>query len=164
MIPECSLCDSSRTGFWSPATDSDTGIKEPESTILNMGRIGESSHRKPVTAISGVGRAVTMGPPWCCSGKEPACRCRRRVLDPWVGKIPWSRKWQPTAVFLPGKSHGQRSLVAYSPQGHKESDTTEQHFHFHLDYILLEDQTNGLVGVFLFVFYFCNHHNVPSKL
>ena len=44
----------------------------------------------------------------------------------------WRRKWQPTPVFLPGKSHGRRSLVGYSPWGHKESDTTQQlHFHFH---------------------------------
>ena len=43
----------------------------------------------------------------------------------------WIRKWQPTPVFLPGESHGQRSLVSYSPWGRKESDTTEQlHFHF----------------------------------
>ena len=39
---------------------------------------------------------------------------------------PWSRKWQPTPVLLPGKSHGQRSLVGYCPCGHKELDTTEQ--------------------------------------
>ena len=38
---------------------------------------------------------------------------------PWVGKIPWHRKWQPTPIFLPGESHGQRSLVGYSPWGHK---------------------------------------------
>ena len=44
---------------------------------------------------------------------------------PWVGKIPWKRKWQPTPVFLPGKSHGWRSLVGYSPWGSKELDTTE---------------------------------------
>ena len=44
----------------------------------------------------------------------------------------WTRKWQPTPVFLPGESHGGRSLVGYSPWGRKESDTTEQlHFHFH---------------------------------
>ena len=43
----------------------------------------------------------------------------------WVGKIPWSRKWQPTPGFLPGESHGQRSLVGYSPQGHKELKTNE---------------------------------------
>jgi len=43
-----------------------------------------------------------------------------------VGKIPWRRAWQPAPVFLPGESHGQRSLAGYSPWGHKESDTTEQ--------------------------------------
>ena len=49
-----------------------------------------------------------------------------------MGKIPWRRKWQPTPVFLPGKSHGLRSLVGYRPLGRKETETTEQlHFHFH---------------------------------
>ena len=43
----------------------------------------------------------------------------------WVGKIPWRRAWQPTPVFLPGESHGQRSLAGYGPQGHKQLDTTE---------------------------------------
>ena len=47
--------------------------------------------------------------------------CRRCGFDPWVGKILWRGKWQPTPVFLPGESHGQGSLVGYSPQGHKES-------------------------------------------
>ena len=47
-------------------------------------------------------------------------------MNPWVEKISWSRKWQPTPVFLAGKSHGHRSLVGSSPWGHKESDTTEQ--------------------------------------
>ena len=52
-------------------------------------------------------------------------------FNPWVRKIPWRRNWQPTSVFLPGESHGRRSLVGYSPQGCKESDTTERlHFHF----------------------------------
>jgi len=41
-------------------------------------------------------------------------------FDPWVRKTPWRRKWQPTPVFLPGESHGQRSLAGYSPWGHKE--------------------------------------------
>ena len=62
------------------------------------------------------------------SGKESACqcvRCKRRRFDPWVGKIPWSRKWQPTAVFLPEKSRGQRSLMGYSPWGRKELDMNE---------------------------------------
>ena len=46
-------------------------------------------------------------------------------FDPWVGKIPWRRKWQPTPVFLPGESRRQRNLAGYSPWGHKESDMTE---------------------------------------
>ena len=59
----------------------------------------------------------------------------RLGFDPWVGKIPWRRKWQSTPVLLPGKSHGQRSLVGYSPRGCKESDTTERlHFHFHFGF------------------------------
>ena len=56
--------------------------------------------------------------------KESACQCRRLRFDPWVGKIPWRRKWQPTPVFLPGESHGQRNLVGYSLQGCKELDMT----------------------------------------
>ena len=50
----------------------------------------------------------------------------RHGFDPWVWKIPWRRKWQPTPVFLSGESHGQRSLVGYSPWGWKELDTTER--------------------------------------
>ena len=50
----------------------------------------------------------------------------RLSFDLWVRKIPWRRKWQPTPVLLPGESHGQRSLVGYSPEGHKESDATER--------------------------------------
>ena len=46
-------------------------------------------------------------------------------FDPWVGKIPWSKKWQPTSTLLPGKFHGQGSLVGYRPWGRTESDTTE---------------------------------------
>ena len=61
-------------------------------------------------------------------GRESTCntghkRCR---FDPWVRKIPWSRTWQPTSIFLPTEFHGQRSLVGYSLLGCKESDMTEQ--------------------------------------
>ena len=57
-------------------------------------------------------------PRWL-SGKQPACQCRRCGFDPWVRKIPWRREWQPTPVFLSGKSHGQRSLAGCSPWGFK---------------------------------------------
>ena len=50
---------------------------------------------------------------------------KRRRFNLWFGKIPWSKKWQPTKVFVREKSHGQRSQVGYSSWGHKESDTTE---------------------------------------
>ena len=67
--------------------------------------------------------------PGGAGGKVPACQCRRLKrcgLDPWVGKIPWIRAWQPTPVFLPGEFHEQKSLVGYSPLGRKELDVTEQ--------------------------------------
>ena len=70
----------------------------------------------------------TRGFPGDTSGKEFLWqwrRCKRHGFSLWVRKIPWRRKWQPTPVFLPGKSHGQRSLASYSPWGHKEMDMTE---------------------------------------
>ena len=63
----------------------------------------------------------------CIEGffSDSVLQCRRCGFDPWVGKISWM-KWLPTPVFLPGKTHGQRSLVGYSPGGHKKSDTTKR--------------------------------------
>ena len=58
------------------------------------------------------------GFPGSASDKEPTCpfrRSKRCRFYPWVGKIPWRRAWQPTPVFLPGESHGRRSLEGYSP-------------------------------------------------
>ena len=69
-----------------------------------------------------------MGFPGGASGKEPACqrrRHKRQGFHPWVGKIPQGKSWQPTPAFLPGKSHGQRSLAGYSPYGDIELNTTE---------------------------------------
>ena len=70
---------------------------------------------------------ILWGFPGGLNGQE----CRRHVFDSWVEMIPWRRKWQPTPVFLPGKSHGQRSLVGYSPWGRErvrhDLVTKEQH-------------------------------------
>jgi len=66
--------------------------------------------------------------PGGASGREPSYQCRRHKrsrFDPSVGKIPWRREWLPTVVFLPGESHGQRSLASYSPWDLKEVDMTE---------------------------------------
>ena len=71
------------------------------------------------------------------SGKESSCQYRSHGFDPWDGKIPWRRKRHFTPVFLPGKSHGQRSLAGSSPWGCKEADTTEPahtHTHTHTQY------------------------------
>ena len=55
------------------------------------------------------------GFPGSSDGKESVCQCRIPGFYPWVGKIPWRRKWQPTLVFLAGESHGQRGLEGYGP-------------------------------------------------
>ena len=69
-------------------------------------------------------------PPGGPGGKESACNAGDR-FNSWVRNIPWRRAWQPTPVFLPGESHGQRSVVGYTSRGYKKSDTTEviQHSH-----------------------------------
>ena len=73
------------------------------------------------------------------SGKEPICQCRRHKrpgFEPWVGKIPWRRAWQPTPIFFSGEFHGQRSLLDYSPWSHKESEPLSN-YHFPLLYLVL---------------------------
>ena len=102
------------------------GTGEPGG-LLSMGshRVGHDWRNLAPAAAAGCG----WGFPGGARGKEPACQCRRRKthgFDPWVRKIPWRRAWQPTPVFLPGKSHRQSSLVGYSPWGRKQSDVTER--------------------------------------
>ena len=76
--------------------------------------------------------------------QKTTCQCRRRKrweLDPWVKKISWRRKWQPVLVFLPGESHGQRSLVGCSPQGRNKLGMTEVTAQYN---ILVKKQTSDL--------------------
>ena len=106
---------------------------------------------------------ATVGFPGGTSGKEPTCQCRKHKrlgFDPRVGKIPWSRKWWPTPVFLPGKFHGQRSLADYSPWGPKESDIIEHtcmcvhacvHTHTHTDTLTLLTVVIMLSTTFSFI-------------
>ena len=75
-----------------------------------------------------LGMYAVVGVPGSASGKELTCQCRRHKrlgFDPWIRKMPWRGAWQPTSVFLFGKSQGQRSLAGYSPWIHKELDTRE---------------------------------------
>ena len=86
-------------------------------------------------------------------GKKSACQCRRcnrRQFDFWVGKIPWRRKWQPAAVFLPEKFHGQMGLEGYDPWGCKESNMTAHvHRYFLWDFFI----TNLQYGKSIFFFF-----------
>ena len=99
-----------------------------------VGTTPDNSHRESIDDLKNLHISLLMDFSGGTSGKESACQCRRHKrcrFNPWVGKIPWRRAWQPTLVSLPRESHGQRSLVAYSSWGCKESDTTEQHTHTH---------------------------------
>ena len=116
----CFLCSSvtASLGGWSQAWGS----------VLSLPpRMGPELHGIQVPRAGSPGICVIPGG---ARGEEPACQCRRCKglrFDPWVGKFPWRRKWQPTPVSLPGESHGQRrSLTGYSPWGCRELDMTEQ--------------------------------------
>ena len=88
------------------------------------------------------------GFPGGAGGKDAACQCRRQKrcrFDPRVGKIPWSRKWQPDPILISGKFHGQRFLGGYCPWGHEESDTIEHtHKHSHSGGYILRLSTEGM--------------------
>ena len=66
------------------------------------------------------------GLPCWLSCKEPTCQYRKYGLSPWVGKIPWRRRWQPTLVLLPEKSYGQKGLAGYSPWDHNRATQSLQ--------------------------------------
>ena len=76
-------------------------------------------------------------------------QCRRLGFNPWVRKIPWKRKWQPTTVSLPGKSQGWRSLSGCSPWGPKESDMTEQLLFHHPSFFVLSSYSLANLAYFL---------------
>ena len=98
---------------------------------------------------------LQQGSPDGASGKEPDCQCRRPTrgrLEPWVGKIPWRRAWQPTPGFSPGKSQGQKSLEDPSSQYHKETDMTEHtrahtHTHTHIQWLPMFGMGEGITPV-----------------
>ena len=104
-----------------------------------------------------------LGLPSDTSGKEPICQCRRHKrhrFDPWVRKIPWKRAWQPTPVLLPGESQGHRSLLGYSAQYHKESDTTDETQHTYIFNLILlgvlqDSQMYQLILTIKFETFFC---------
>ena len=95
-----------------------SGSSDDKESACNAGDPGiELASLMPPALAGGFFTTSTTweAPPWWISGKECTCQCRRHGFNTWVRKIPWRRKWQPTPVFSPGKSHGQRSLAGYSP-------------------------------------------------
>ena len=97
---------------------------------------------------------IYTGLPWWLRHKESACNAgdlcliRRHGFDPWVGKIPLGRKWWPTPVFLPGKSHGQRSPAGYSPWSgervRRDLVTKQQTEHIH-NIITMENKLSQIL-------------------
>ena len=107
-----------------PNQPSSQSVSRGHTVCLGPGsspRFGETAHwvRVPRTT------EWTEGNPWGPDGEESSHQGRRCRLNPWVGKIPWGRAWQPTQYSCLENPHGQRSLAGYRPQGRKESNMTE---------------------------------------
>ena len=115
----CSCLENSmdRGAWWTTGH----GVAESDMTEQLTQLSGASRLHFPILLSIGSGSGCITGRthktrdfPGGTGGKEPACQCRRRKrlrFNPWVGKIPWRRAWQPTPVFLPRECHGQRSLA-----------------------------------------------------
>ena len=132
------LSDLSKCWIFKPTFSlfSFTFIKRLFSSLLSAIRMVSSAYLRLLIFLLAI-----MIP--ACASSSPAFHMMYSVLgfpggsdgrpgfDPWVGKIPWRKEWQPTPVFFPRKFHGQRNLAGYSPWGHKESETTEGLSHTH---------------------------------
>ena len=93
-----------------------------------------------------------LGFPANTSDKDPVCQCRRhkrRSFHPWVRNIPWSRKWHPIPVFLPWKSHGQRSMAGCTPWGYKRVGYDWVTEHIHTGFLL---RSGACVNIWLICF------------
>ena len=122
--------------FPSPGDLSNPGIK-PGSPALQIDALQSEPHPSMTT-----GKTIALII-LDSDSKESTCqcmRCRKCGFDPWLGKIPWRRKWEPTPVFLPEKSHGQRSLVGCGPRGRKESAMTSTHGETKIQHVKINKQ------------------------
>ena len=113
-------------------------VKNPPANAGTVGSIPGSGRSPGGGNASHFG--ILGGFPYGSDGKASAYKCGRPGFDLWVGKFPWRRKWKPTPVILPGKSHGRRSPVGYSPWGRKEPDMTER---LHFTSVFLPGKSHG---------------------
>ena len=111
----------------------DYEVRASHNPFFSFSKSLQPTELKKVIYLTGI-------PRWL-SGKEFACQCRRCAIYPWVGKFPWRRKWNSIPVFLPENSHGQRSLMGYSPWGRKGSYMTEHSTAL----VTTEEQSNGKI-------------------
>ena len=115
-----STCQGSETGGGPPVKETIKRAKRRHVRILMLRAMGRYW----------VAQKVCFFPLWNSPGgsdsEESICNVGDLSSVPGLERFPWRRAWQPTPVFLAGKSHGQRSLVGYSPCGCKELDTTER--------------------------------------
>ena len=119
-------------------------VDQPSSTLGAASTQGPPLNYRKVCSAQGF--------PGGTSGKEPACQCKRHKrcrFNPWVGKIPWRRAWQPTPVFLPGEPHGQRTWWATVHRVAK-SKTWLKQFSMHAHGLLAKPQAHVLKVVLLF--------------
>ena len=125
FLLDCLLAGTSPSAFSASGFVGSPRSPDCQLQILGLLRL----HNPMSTALPSMNMCnVCIGFPAGTSGKEPACqykRHKRSRFNPWVRKTPWRRAQHPIPVFLPGESHGQKSLTGYSPEGHKESDTTK---------------------------------------
>ena len=114
----------------------DKGINFQDILILNLYALNKRASKYMRQKLTKLIEVEIRGLPrrrWCKESTSQCRRHKRRRFDPWAGMNPWRRAWDPTSVFLPGESHGQRILAGCSPWGRKELAMTAWltlHFHF----------------------------------
>ena len=111
------LCKGSHpTGMWEQwAWSSKWRGQVSESTFRTLSEFETNSEFSSGGEAGILNNDYTIGLPWWLRQWRIHLQCGRPGFNPWLEKIPWRKKWQPTPVFSPGESHGQRSLAGYSP-------------------------------------------------